>query len=151
VWFGGSSPAARRRAAAEGDGWVPLFIGPEDYETALIDVRDEAARAGRDPDSLEAGVVVFVRVGDDDAPTRGAAWLSDLYRVPPKAFARHLVAGAATDCAAALWRYVEAGARHVIVMVAGSPAVEHFRALRMAFDSEGARRRGGVLAGAAPT
>ena len=44
----------------------------------------------------------------------------------------------------ALGRYADAGARHIIVMVAGSPAVEHFRLLRDAFV--GATHQ--VLAGA---
>ena len=39
-------------------------------------------------------------------------------------------------CAAALDRYAEAGARHILVMVAGSPAVEHFGQLRAAFVGE---------------
>ena len=34
---------------------------------------------------------------DDEAPVRGAAWLSELYRLPPKAFERHLVAGSPDD------------------------------------------------------
>jgi len=143
LWFGGSSPAARRRAAAEGDGWVPLFLTPDEYGPALTALRREATEAGRDPDTIEPAVVAFVCVGDvASAPARGAQWLADLYRVPAKAFQRHLVAGSAGDCAAELWRYVDAGARHVIVMVAGSPALEHFCALRVAFDAEAARRNG---------
>jgi len=150
VWFGGSSPAARRRAAVRGDGWVPLFVTPDEYEAGLTALRRDAAGAGRDPDDVEPGVVVFTHVGEGgDTGGRGAAWLSDLYRVPAKAFQRHLVAGSASECAAALWRYAEAGARHVIVMVAGTGAVGQFQALRSAFDAEAERRLGGVLAGAA--
>ena len=77
---------------------------------------------------------MFACVGDDDeAPVQGAQWLSELYRLPTKAFQRHLVAGSPDTCAAALDRYAEAGARHILVMVAGSPAVEHFAQLRAAF------------------
>ena len=72
--------------------------------------------------------MVFACVGDDDAPARGADWLSDLYRLPAKAFARHLAAGSPEACAERLRRYAEAGARHIVVMVAGSPAVDHFAA-----------------------
>ncbi len=134
LWFGGSSDAARKRAAAVGDGWVPLFLAPDDYEPALAALRRETAEAGRDPEAVQAGVVVFACVGDDDqAPARGAEWLSELYRLPPKAFQRHLVAGSPETCAVALDRYAEAGARHILVMVAGSPAVEHFGQLRAAF------------------
>ena len=81
--------------------------------------------------------MVFACVGDDaDAPARGASWLSHLYRLPPKAFQRHLVAGSAETCAAALRRYADAGAGHIVVMVAGSPAVEHFGLLRAAFAGD---------------
>ena len=83
LWFGGASPAARRRAAAVGDGWVPLFLAPDEYGTALAALRRETAEAGRDPEAVQAGVVVFACVGDDDqAPVRGAQWLSELYRLP---------------------------------------------------------------------
>jgi alkanesulfonate monooxygenase SsuD/methylene tetrahydromethanopterin reductase-like flavin-dependent oxidoreductase (luciferase family) len=134
LWIGGSSPAARRRAAAVGDGWAPLFLTPDDYGSALDTLRQETAEAGRDPEAVEAAVVVFARVGsDDEAPQRGAAWLSDMYGVPAKAFDRHLVAGDPESCAATLNRYVEAGARHLIVMVAAAGAVAHFELLRAAF------------------
>lgn len=134
LWFGGASAAARRRAAAVGDGWVPLFLAPDKYKAALAALRRETAGAGRDPESVQAGVVVFACVGDDDeAPVRGARWLSELYRLPPKAFQRHLVAGSPETCAAALADYADAGARHILVMVAGSPAVEHFGLLQAAF------------------
>ncbi len=133
LWFGGASPAARRRAARVGDGWVPLFVTPEEYADGLAALRLETEAAGRDPGTVEQAVVVFARLGDDDAPARGAAWLSELYRLPPKAFRRHLVAGTPAACAASLRGYAEAGARHIVVMVAGSPALEQFALLRSAF------------------
>ena len=147
LWFGGASAAARRRAAAVGDGWVPLFLAPEEYGSALAALRSETAEAGRDPEAVQAGVVVFACVGDDDqAPARGAQWLSELYRLPPKAFHRHLVAGSPETCAAALGRYADAGARHILVMVAGSPAVEQFGQLRAAFVSENHQALAGASA-----
>jgi alkanesulfonate monooxygenase SsuD/methylene tetrahydromethanopterin reductase-like flavin-dependent oxidoreductase (luciferase family) len=133
LWFGGASPAARRRAAASGDGWIPLFVTPDEYATGLEALRRETAAAQREPDAVEAGVVVFVRVGDHaEAPGDGAAWLSELYRVPPKAFARHLVAGPPEHCGATLRAYAEAGARHIVVMVAGRGSLEQFAALQAA-------------------
>jgi alkanesulfonate monooxygenase SsuD/methylene tetrahydromethanopterin reductase-like flavin-dependent oxidoreductase (luciferase family) len=134
LWIGGASPAARRRAAAVGDGWVPLFLTPDDYAPALLALRAETEAAGRDPDDVEPAVVVFARVGpDDEAPTQGAQWLSEMYGVPPRAFERHLVAGEPETCAEAFGRYVEAGARHIVVMVAAPGAVSHFGLLRSAF------------------
>ncbi len=137
LWIGGASDAARRRAAAVGDGWVPLFLTPDEYAPALAELRRETAAAGRPPDAVEAGVVVFACVGDDEeAPGRGEAWLSNLYRLPPKAFRRHLVSGSADACAVSLRRFAEAGARHILIMVAGSPAVEHFARLRQAWADD---------------
>jgi alkanesulfonate monooxygenase SsuD/methylene tetrahydromethanopterin reductase-like flavin-dependent oxidoreductase (luciferase family) len=91
---------------------------------------------------VEPGVVVFACVDDDaaQAESRGAAWLSHLYGLPAKSFRRHLVAGPPDACAAALQRFVDAGARHLAVMVAGAPAVEHFARLRTAFVGTGAGR-----------
>jgi alkanesulfonate monooxygenase SsuD/methylene tetrahydromethanopterin reductase-like flavin-dependent oxidoreductase (luciferase family) len=143
VWFGGSSDSARRRAAAVGDGWVPLFLSPDDYASALDRLRRDTEEAGRDPDSVAAAVVVFACVGDDGAAGRGAEWLSSMYRLPPKAFHRHLAAGSPEACADRFRLYAEAGAQHIVVMVAGSPAVEQFRQLRAAFAPEECR----VLAG----
>jgi alkanesulfonate monooxygenase SsuD/methylene tetrahydromethanopterin reductase-like flavin-dependent oxidoreductase (luciferase family) len=143
LWFGGSSEAARRRAAAVGDGWIPLFLSPDDYASALIRLRRDTEEAGRDPESVSPAVVVFARVGGDDAAARGAKWLSTMYRLPTKAFHRHLAAGSPEECAERFQLYAEAGARHIVVMVAGSPAVEQFRQLRAAFVPE----KSGVLAG----
>jgi alkanesulfonate monooxygenase SsuD/methylene tetrahydromethanopterin reductase-like flavin-dependent oxidoreductase (luciferase family) len=134
LWVGGSSAAARRRAARVGDGWVPLFLTPDEYGPAVDALRGETEQAGRDPEVVEPAVVVFARVGaDDEAPVRGAQWLSHMYGVPPKAFERHLVSGEPQACAAALGHYVEAGARHIVIMVAAPGAVEHFGLLRSAF------------------
>ncbi|HEX3794356.1 MAG TPA: LLM class flavin-dependent oxidoreductase [Acidimicrobiales bacterium] len=134
LWIGGASAAARRRAAAVGDAWVPLFVTADDYGPALDHLRQETVAAGRPIDAVEPAVVVFVHVGrDGEAHEDGAQWLSDLYGLPPKAFDRHLVAGSSEACAASLARFVEAGARHIVVMVAGAPAVQHFGFLRSAF------------------
>jgi alkanesulfonate monooxygenase SsuD/methylene tetrahydromethanopterin reductase-like flavin-dependent oxidoreductase (luciferase family) len=134
LWVGGSSTAARRRAAAVGDGWVPLFLTPEDYAPAVASLRRETEQAGRDPESVEPAVVVFARVGaDDEASALGAEWLAHMYGVPAKAFERHLVAGEPESCAAALRGYVDAGARHILIMVAATGAAEHFGLLRSAF------------------
>lgn len=138
LWFGGASAAARRRAAALGDGWIPLFLTASEYEESLAAMRRETEAAGRHPEAVEPGVVVFACVGDDgDALADGAAWLSQLYRLPAKSFRRHLVAGPPEACAAALARYADAGARHIAVMVAGAPALEHFTLLRAAFVDGG--------------
>jgi len=134
LWIGGASRAARKRAAAVGDGWVPLFIAADDYAAALAELRRETVLAGRPEHAVEPAVVVFVRVGPEgEAQRDGLRWLSHLYGVPAKAFERHLVSGPTEACAAQLGRFVEAGAAHIVVMVAGTDAVHQFGLLRSAF------------------
>lgn len=136
VWVGGSSPAALRRAAVLGDGWVPLFVSPDQFADGLGRIRDLALEAGRDPAHHSAAAVIAATVGEDPAEALGAGteWLSRLYGIPAKAFERHLVAGPAEQCAARAQAYVDAGASHVIVMVAADDVLGQFRALTAAFD-----------------
>jgi alkanesulfonate monooxygenase SsuD/methylene tetrahydromethanopterin reductase-like flavin-dependent oxidoreductase (luciferase family) len=135
VWVGGSSPAAIRRAATTGDGWIPLFVEPDQLAPGYQRLATEAEEAGRDPAAVTPAVVVFAHVGPGDrAAERGCRWLSSLYGIPPKAFARHLVAGPADQCAGQIERYFAAGARHVAVMVADDRAGEHFAALSAALS-----------------
>jgi alkanesulfonate monooxygenase SsuD/methylene tetrahydromethanopterin reductase-like flavin-dependent oxidoreductase (luciferase family) len=134
IWLGGASAPARRRAAAVADGWIPLFVTADDYGPALQALRRETEEAGRPADAVEPAVVAFARVGPSDhALAEGCAWLSNLYGIPPKAFERHLIAGPSEACATGLARFVEAGARHIAVMVAGDDAVQQFGFLRSAF------------------
>ena len=133
LWIGGSSEAALRRAARHGDGWIPLFLSPDEFRAAQSRLDKEAERAGRDPSAIERAVVVFVSVGDDPA-ARGLAWMSSLYGIPPHAFAAHLVAGTARECSRSLERYVEAGARHVAVFVASDDPLVPFGLLATEFS-----------------
>jgi probable F420-dependent oxidoreductase len=52
VWFGGASPRAYRRIGRLADGWFPM-VGPgRQLGEALQLIRQAAAEAGRDPDSV---------------------------------------------------------------------------------------------------
>jgi alkanesulfonate monooxygenase SsuD/methylene tetrahydromethanopterin reductase-like flavin-dependent oxidoreductase (luciferase family) len=140
LWFGGSGPAALRRTGAMGDGWVPLFITPEDYRVGLDRLADAALAAGRTPADIARAVVVFARVGAAGrAFADGCEWLSSLYGIPPRAFAKHLVSGPAEDCAGTIDAYRQAGAQHVVVMMAADDPLEHFEALRIALEAGASR------------
>jgi len=137
IWFGGSSSAARRRAATVGDGWVPLFVAAEDYGPALAQLRTETEAAGRPADAVEPAVVVFVRTGTNpEAKEDGCQWLAATYGLPAKAFERHLIAGPADECARRLGEFVQAGARHLLLMVAAPNPIEHFSAVRDNFVTQ---------------
>lgn len=134
LWSGGSSPAARRRAATL-DGWVPLFVPPEDYGDELRSIRDAAGRAGREPAAVAGAVVAFVSIGADrtTAGAAGVGFMASLYGLPERAFARHLLAGPAVSVANDLARWVEHGAQHVVVFVADDRPLAQFEELVGAF------------------
>ena len=82
VWFGGSPPAALRRAVRHGDG----FFGAGSQTTAQFAqqvqiVRDELAQQHRDPASFALAKRVYIAVDDDPgrAHDRMAAALDRLY------------------------------------------------------------------------
>ena len=131
VWVGGSSEAALRRAAHLADGWIPLFVGVDDYAVAIERLTKEADLVGRPGPAVVPSIVLFVSVGGDRdvATERGTRWMSSLYRIPPRAFARHLVAGDARHVARTIRRYADAGARHVAVYVTDDEPLEQFEAV----------------------
>ena len=60
LWIGGESPPALRRAAKYGDGWYPIPANPKfrldtfgRYKSALGRLRQLAAEAGRDPQTVK--------------------------------------------------------------------------------------------------
>lgn len=122
LWVGGSSPAAMRRAAAQGDGWHPTGLSPEDFSLGCEEVRRLAAAANRDPASVAMSLRVDVGVhgGPSNARVTGRAWLpgDDLHGVK-----------------AALDAYQAAGVEHVVLAL-GSEDVTAIKELMEGIAAE---------------
>ncbi len=131
VWVGGSSENALRRAARLAEGWIPLFVDVPDYAVAVERLAKETDRAGRPEGSVVPAIVLFVSVDDDDtrALSRGTGWMSSLYGIPAKAFARHIVSGSAEHVAGVVAAYRDAGAEHVAVYVTDDEPLDQFSQL----------------------
>ncbi len=56
VLIGAASRWARQRVVDWGDGWIPNATDPGFIEHGIVDIRNRAERAGRDPDSITTGV-----------------------------------------------------------------------------------------------
>jgi probable F420-dependent oxidoreductase, Rv2161c family len=71
VLIGGNAPAALRRAAVRGDGWISSSrMSLSDVQAAVRTVRDHAAEAGKAPDAMHCvvrGVTVPLDSPDDGA------------------------------------------------------------------------------------
>ena len=59
IWIGGHTPRALRRVVELGDGWHAAFPTHADMAGALARLRDQCAKAGRDP----ATVTISARMG----------------------------------------------------------------------------------------
>jgi probable F420-dependent oxidoreductase len=67
IILGGETPAALRRAAALGDGWIGVSHSPDSLQPLLADLRQQLAAAGRDAGAFEitVGTAAGVRLDRD--------------------------------------------------------------------------------------
>ncbi|MGX9792086.1 LLM class F420-dependent oxidoreductase [Mycobacterium sp. MMS18-G62] len=77
IHIGGHSRAAARRAGRLGDGFQPLGVGGSELTDLIALMREEARRAGRDPDSLELSLGHLVTKIDADRADKLAALGAD--------------------------------------------------------------------------
>lgn len=122
IWVGGTGPRMLRLTGSTFDGWLPLSPTPADYASGLRAVHEAATRAGRDPDSIAAGVYLTVAVADSerDAAAELDAYIRAYYGVPAEVMAKGMAMHAGTMESAAEWfgAYRAAGARHLVIRLA---------------------------------
>jgi probable F420-dependent oxidoreductase len=121
VIVAGRRPPAMRRAATLGDGWMPYLYSARRYAASVATIREMAAAAGRDLSGFEWYAYLFVNADDDGDRARqeAARFLGGTYR---QDFASMLssvaVAGTPAEVTVRLRAFVEAGARHLILVPA---------------------------------
>jgi probable F420-dependent oxidoreductase len=131
IWIGGRSDHALRRAARRGDGWISYVVTPERFRRSLEKIRAFAEEAGRRVEpgcGFEPAHLAFTVVDDDWARAHAAAtrYLTRQYNQPFDDLAkRYCVLGPPAQCAETLRRFVEAGARTLVIgFVAGAERAE---------------------------
>jgi len=117
----GRQPAAMRRAALLGDGWMPYLYSARRYAASVETVRAAAAEAGRDLSTFEWFAFVFVNVDADGDRAREetAEFIGGTYRQDFTAMVSSVaVAGTPAEVTEQLQAFVDAGARHFILATA---------------------------------
>jgi len=66
-WIGGSSPAAIRRTARLGTGWLAGLQPPDEVRRVIAAIQAELAQSGRTIDSDHYGATLPCRIGEPDA------------------------------------------------------------------------------------
>jgi probable F420-dependent oxidoreductase len=123
LYVGGHAEGALRRAGELGDGWIMGPFGTvHDFPRAWRAVRDAARAAGRDPDALVAGRLLYVAVDDDRDRARSELrrFLHGYYG-PRFDVDQHAVFGPPREVAARLAEHVEAG---ITKLMLGVPSLD---------------------------
>ena len=116
LWIGGSSPAAIRRTARLGTGWLGGTDSPKRVAEVIAGIRRELETSGRSIDDDHYGATLVFRFGSFDDPEveqAVAARSKLLPGVDPRDF---LAVGTAREIHARIREYVEAGASKFVMI-----------------------------------
>jgi alkanesulfonate monooxygenase SsuD/methylene tetrahydromethanopterin reductase-like flavin-dependent oxidoreductase (luciferase family) len=120
----GRRRAAMRRAASLGDGWMPYLYSAERYARSVAAIREFARTAGRslEPFRWMAYVMVSVDSNHARARERAARFLGTTYSQEFDHFIdRVSVAGTLEEVVDGLVAFVDAGARHLVLLPCHDP------------------------------
>jgi probable F420-dependent oxidoreductase len=119
LWIGGSSPAAIRRTARLGTGWIAGIQTPEQVAPVVAAIRQASREAGRPIDDDHYGAGFSFRFGswDEDSVERTAALLAHFQpALDPR---RYLAVGGAAEILERIRQYREAGVSKFVLRAIG--------------------------------
>jgi len=133
LYVGGHADGALRRAGAMADGWIMSPFGTvRDFPRLWGVVLDAARAAGRNPDALVAGRLLYVAVDDDRARARESlrAFLHGFYGSRFDVD-QHAIFGPPAEVAARLVEHVQAG---ITKLMLGVPSLDLAHLSRVAHE-----------------
>lgn len=122
IWCGGRSKAALERAGHLCDGYISYVVTPQMFAESLATIAQAREAANRNDSTFGTAHLLFARVDKDyeTALDVAAHHLSIRYAMDfRKAAQRYAALGSGADVAAAINKFVEAGARHIVVDLIG--------------------------------
>ncbi|WP_051970985.1 LLM class flavin-dependent oxidoreductase [Kitasatospora azatica] len=123
IWLGGFTPAAFRRTGRLYDGWLPYPPQAADYAAGLAAVRAAATEAGRPAEAVAPALFVTVLLTDaaDGGRAELDAYCRASYRLPVEVVEtiQLVVSGTPERVLAALNGHLAAGARQLLIRIAG--------------------------------
>jgi probable F420-dependent oxidoreductase len=134
LWIGGSSPAAIRRTARLGNGWIAGLQSPDQVGPVVEAIRTEAARIGRsiDPDHFGAGFSFRFGRADDPIVERSARAFRALGRgVDPE---HYFAVGGAEEIVRQIERYQRAGVSKFVLRPLAADAADCMAQTRRLVD-----------------
>jgi probable F420-dependent oxidoreductase len=120
VLIGGYVDRVLRRVATLGDGWLTYFYTAQGFRSAWTRIREHAAEAGRDPDSLTnvAQLPICVASSLEAADRRVRAFVAEYFDVAEwsQSTPDSAIRGTPEQCAEQLAEHVAAGERHIVLV-----------------------------------
>ena len=128
-----------KRVGRLGDGWLNNIKSPDVYRECWDKVRDYAAAAGRDPDSINSGIYFTLAAGGKEAVVEGQTFLAQYYNRPYEAVANAMlcVTGSWDEVIDWMEKYLEAGARTVVLRFAARDQLAYLEACAEALERRG--------------
>jgi alkanesulfonate monooxygenase SsuD/methylene tetrahydromethanopterin reductase-like flavin-dependent oxidoreductase (luciferase family) len=128
-----------RRVARLGDGWLNNIKSPEVYRECWDKIRGYAADNHRDPDSIHPAIYFTLAAGDKDAVAEGQTFLAQYYNRSYEAVANAMlcVTGSWDEVMDWIEKYIEAGARTVVLRFAARDQVGTLAACAEALNRRG--------------
>jgi probable F420-dependent oxidoreductase len=123
LWLGGRRAPAIRRAGRFADVWMPYMYTPDQLARSLLQVREAAEQAGRDPSAVRGAVFCWGGVDTDAARSRRevVAGVSAVYQQDFAPLAdRYLLHGDPDRVLARVHEYADAGADTLVFSPVGS-------------------------------
>ncbi len=119
-----------RRVGRMGDGWLNNITSPEVYRVCLDKIGEYAVQAGRKAEAIEPGFYFTLAAGGEKAAKEGHAFLAQYYDKPYESVAKAMacVIGGWEEVVDRIERYLEAGARTVILRFASRNQAGHLEA-----------------------
>jgi probable F420-dependent oxidoreductase len=128
ILIGGRSEAALQRTARHGDGWLPMWLSPDELVQRGARLRELAAAVGRpEPPTT---LLILVHVDDDPERSRreAAEHLEGQYKLPLRVVERWAALGPREQVAETLRSYLDVGVSELILMTLGrEPLVQYER------------------------
>ena len=128
-----------KRVARLGDAWINNIKSPDIFAECWQKIRAYAADAGRDPSSIHASIYFTLAAGGKDAIIEGQTFLAQYYNRSYEAVANAMLCVTGTWDEVIDWmeKYVEAGARTVVLRFAANDQLRTLEACAEALHRRG--------------